>query len=191
MIKIKKNRRCLHIEISAPQWKNLPGLRRKLETATEAVLIALPPELKKAAEKSEFTVLLTSGREIKRLNSVFRGLDKPTNVLSFPYFSRSQLKAAVKERKGSCTVYAGDIAIAFECAFEESRQENKKLVDHVVHLLIHGILHLFGYDHNGCSSALVMERLERKIMSRLGLPDPYAPLVSPGNMIANKKRKKA
>jgi probable rRNA maturation factor len=110
-------------------------------------------------------VLLTDDAAIHRLNARWRGIDKPTNVLSFPPAANQQA-GAVKS--------LGDIAIAYETAAREAHEENgKPFADHLAHLAVHGFLHLLGYDHDTDTAAEQMEQLERVILARLGVPDPY------------------
>jgi probable rRNA maturation factor len=139
-------------------------------------LATLPSSLSKAAALGQMTVLLTHDREVQALNLDFRGKDKPTNVLSFPGFERPDLLRAAR---AGAPLYAGDIAVAYAFTSREAKAEGKKLLDHVTHLTIHGILHLYGYDHDTPARARVMEKLEKQIMATLGLPDPYAPISEP------------
>jgi probable rRNA maturation factor len=109
-------------------------------------------------------VLLTDDAAIRRLNAQWRDIDKPTNVLSFP---------AAPPLAGSSPRPLGDIAIACETTAREARQEGKPFADHLSHLSVHGFLHLLGYDHGSEAQAETMEQLERAILQRLGVPDPY------------------
>jgi probable rRNA maturation factor len=117
-----------------------------------------------------FTVLLTGDAAIRKLNRDFRGVDKPTNVLAFPQFEPSQLP---KKGKAKHTVYLGDIVLGYQYIVGETKKYNKVLINHISHLVIHGLLHLLGYDHTLEKDATRMERLEQKIMAALDLPDPY------------------
>ena len=108
-------------------------------------------------------VLLTDDASIRRLNAQWRHIDKPTNVLSFPPGARQQ---------GPVTSL-GDIAIAAETAAREATEEGKPFADHIAHLAVHGFLHLLGHDHDTDAAAEKMEGLERAILARLGVPDPY------------------
>ena len=108
-------------------------------------------------------VLLTDNAAIRRLNAQWRQIDKPTNVLSFPPASHQQ---------GPMTSL-GDIAIAYETTAREAQEENKPLADHLAHLAVHGFLHLLDHDHDNDAAAEEMEQLERVILARLGVPDPY------------------
>jgi len=109
--------------------------------------------------KGGFTILLSGDRKLRALNHDFRGKDKPTNVLSFP----------------GADGYAGDIAIAYGVTKKEAKAAAKNFADHAAHLVVHGVLHLAGYDHERPKDAKVMEPLEVKILGRLGVADPYAP----------------
>jgi len=108
-------------------------------------------------------VLLTDDASIRRLNAQWRHIDKPTNVLSFP--PGPQQQGPVKS--------LGDIAIAYETTAGEARDESKPFADHLAHLAVHGFLHLLGHDHETDATAEAMEHLERVILARLGVPDPY------------------
>jgi len=107
-------------------------------------------------------VLLTDDAAIRELNARFRGIDKPTNVLSFPAAPNDPARAL------------GDVAIAFETTAREASLADKPLAHHLSHLAVHGFLHLIGYDHDADAQAEKMELLERRILGRLGVPDPYA-----------------
>lgn len=153
-------------------WKTVRGLKPRLRKAVQATVESLPESLQGVAKRAQLTILLTSDAGIKRLNRDWRGLDKPTNVLSFPGHTKAQLG---RMKKGKTEVYLGDIAIAYQYVVAEAKRDRKLLLNHLVHLVVHGVLHLFGYDHVSSSAAMKMERMEKKIMSELGLPDPYDP----------------
>jgi len=108
-------------------------------------------------------LLLTDDAAVRRLNAQWRGIDKPTNVLSFP---------AAPGGAGDVKSL-GDIAIAYETTAREAQAEKKPFADHLAHLCVHGFLHLMGYDHESEAQAETMESLERVILARLGVPDPY------------------
>jgi phosphate starvation-inducible protein PhoH and related proteins len=106
-----------------------------------------------------FAALFTSNDAIKALNAQWRGKDAPTNVLSFP----------APETAGTL----GDIALAYETCAREADEQGKSLKDHATHLLVHGLLHLLGYDHEADDDAAEMEGLEKDILAGLGIADPY------------------
>ena len=118
---------------------------------------------------AELAVMLTDDAGIRTLNSNWRGIDKPTNVLSFP-----ALQPEGARRPGDAPRMLGDIAIAFETTRREADAEGKPFEHHLSHLAIHGFLHLIGYDHENDADAEEMESLETEILQQLGIPDPYA-----------------
>jgi len=150
------------------RWSRIPKLRARLEKAAAVTLTHLPKTLRFPWTA---TVMLTNDVAVRKLNRDFRGIDRPTNVLSFPQFDPSELTKKGKKLK---SVPLGDIVIAYQYIVVEAKKDHKILINHVTHLLIHGLLHLFGYDHMAEGEALRMERLEQKIMAKLGLPDPYS-----------------
>lgn len=109
------------------------------------------------ADSGEVAILLTDDAALAALNERFRGKAGPTNVLSFP----------------SAFGRGGDIALAFGTCAREAAEQGKTFAHHLQHLTAHGVLHLYGYDHETPIEAEVMEALERRVMSRLGAPDPY------------------
>ena len=109
------------------------------------------------------SVLVDDDARVRALNSQWRGIDKPTNVLSFPF----------PETKAGPDRLLGDIAISYETAAREAVAEHKTFRHHVAHLSVHGFLHLLGYDHESDDDADEMERLERTILARVDVPDPY------------------
>ena len=153
--------------IDDPRWRHIPHICAKLEKAAVLTLSHLPKAMR---FPSKITLMLSKDAVLRKLNHDFRGIDKPTNVLSFPQFSPAELTKLGKEK---AEIHVGDIAIAYQYVVAEAKKDNKILLNHTLHLMIHGILHLFGYDHISGNEAGRMERLEKKIMAELGLPDPY------------------
>ena len=158
----------LIFQIELSSWKRIPGLETRLQKAAHAALTHLP---KKFSFPATATVLLTGNAKIRQLNHDFRGMNKPTNVLSFPQYEPAQL-ARLGGKKD--TIELGDIALGYQYIVAEAKKDHKLLINHLTHLILHGLLHLFGYDHMTMVDAEHMEKLERKIMASLGLPDPYA-----------------
>ncbi|MFA6279311.1 MAG: rRNA maturation RNase YbeY [Bdellovibrionales bacterium] len=161
----------LHLIIESKPWGEIKGLKKRLEQATALTLAVLPERLLPAASRAQLTLLLTTAHAVQVLNRDYRGVDKPTNVLSFPQLER---RALLKEQAGQDPLYVGDIAVAYQVVLKEAKAEGKLPLDHLTHLLIHGILHLFGYDHDTPRRAQLMEKIEREVMATLGLLDPYA-----------------
>ena len=123
-----------------------------------------------ALERSaRVTLRFVGGPESRRLNAAFRRKDYPTNVLTFVY------DGSVDGRRRSRTTVplAGDIVLCVPVLKREARAGNRPLRAHCAHLLVHGMLHLQGYDHEDEGDAAAMERREREILARLGYPDPY------------------
>ena len=118
---------------------------------------------------AELAVMLTDDSGIRTLNCNWRGIDKSTNVLSFP-----ALQPTGPAGPDDAPRMLGDIAIAYETARKEADEEAKPFDHHLSHLAVHGFLHLIGYDHENDADADAMEGLEREILAQLGIPDPYA-----------------
>lgn len=114
----------------------------------------------------EISILLSDDRMVRNLNREHRGKDKPTNVLSFTGDDGPALPGS--------EVLLGDIVLAWQTVSAEARAQGKPVADHTSHLVIHGVLHLLGYDHERVEDATTMERIEVDSMARLGLPDPYS-----------------
>ncbi len=111
---------------------------------------------------AELAIVLSDDSAIRLLNRTWRGVDAATNVLSFP-----------TGRTGGDPLLIGDIVLAYETVAAEALAEGKPFADHLAHLAVHGFLHLLGYDHERKKDAEAMERLERDILLRLAIPDPY------------------
>jgi len=144
------------IQVADPRWRKVRGLATRLRRSAELALVR-----GKARRSSSLTILLASNERLKELNRNFRGLNKPTNVLSFPSDAKDD-------------VYLGDVALAYEVTAGEAKDNGKRLADHAMHLTVHGVLHLLGFDHQSVRAARKMEPLESEILCELGVADPYA-----------------
>jgi probable rRNA maturation factor len=133
--------------------------------ADATVRRAVDAAARMAGKFGTVAIMLTDNASIRGMNAQWRGIDKPTNVLSFPAGDASAIPGEV---------HLGDIAIAYETVAAESAAENKAFADHLAHLAIHGYLHLVGFDHETDAEADRMEHLETRILSSLGIADPYA-----------------
>jgi probable rRNA maturation factor len=149
----------LNIVIEDEAWKRVRGLKSLTEKAVDAALTA-------AAKNKEISILFADNVTLKNLNKDWRGKNKPTNVLSFP--ASKDLKLPRGQVKP-----LGDIALAFETVAKEAEASGKSLKDHTTHLIVHGVLHLLGYDHIDDADAAKMEAKEIRILKELGLADPY------------------
>jgi probable rRNA maturation factor len=149
---------AVDIIVDSKLWAAEPNaeeiVRRAIAQAADVV----------TAPDSELAVALTDDAAIRALNNQWRGLDKATNVLSFP---------APPSLQGDAPVHLGDIAIAYGTVAREAQAEGKPFAHHLAHLAVHGFLHLLGYDHESEPEAEAMEQQERAILARLGIPDPY------------------
>ena len=132
-------------------WRSHRGLQAKLLRAADSAR-------QSARLKGGFSILLADNKKLRALNRDFRGKDKATNVLSFP----------------SQGDYRGDIAIAYGVTKKEAKTTGKTFADHATHLVVHGVLHLIGYDHMTDEDAERMEHLETAILASLAIADPYA-----------------
>lgn len=124
------------------------------------------------AKPIELSILFCKDDKIKELNYDFRGKDYDTNVLSFPCFSSKELAFHLKA-KGKDACYLGDIAISLPVVAKEAGEQGKTMREHLLHMVVHGILHLFGYDHMNDKDAEEMEGMEIGILKKFGIPNPY------------------
>lgn len=157
----------IDILFDAPEWaKSKLSARRRVTEVLNLAWTTAPKRPKNVFP--ELTVTLTDDKSIKVLNRDYREKDKPTNVLSFPMFDKMS-----EIPNGAGEIPLGDIIIAFETIKRESIEQNKTLADHFTHMLVHGFLHLLGYDHIVDSDAEEMEALEVKILKKLSIANPY------------------
>jgi len=158
----------LDIDIEDP-WPAVPDWEALAARAAGAAA-RLAPEL--AHPRLAVSVLFTGDAEVHALNAEWRGKDKPTNVLSFPMLERSDLLDLAPDGPPELL---GDIALAHETCAREAADKGIALEDHAAHLIVHGLLHLAGYDHEtGEAEAQAMEALETNVLALMGLADPYA-----------------
>jgi len=150
--------------VVADCWQREPDSEAVIQRAVAAAAESVDDDVADA----EVAVMLTDDAGIRTLNSNWRGIDKPTNVLSFPALQPTAGAPADAPRM------LGDIAIAYETTRKEADDEEKPFDHHLSHLAVHGFLHLIGYDHEKDDDAEAMESLEREILAQLGIPDPYS-----------------
>jgi probable rRNA maturation factor len=144
-----------------------------LATRAIATTIATTPhgDLATGPATIEISIRLTSDDEAQTLNRQYRNQDKPTNVLSFPMVQPDLLDGLANTDDGE--VLLGDIVLAYETCAREADDRSIALEAHATHLIVHGVLHLLGYDHMTDAEAETMESIERDVLARLGLHDPY------------------
>lgn len=154
----------IDVMVQSPLWKRQPRAAATIRKAIRtAAIVASTPRV-------ELAIVLTHDSAIRALNRDWRGLDAPTNVLSFP----AQPARGRKPARQAQSVHLGDIVIAYQTMAREAKIEDKPFRHHLAHLAIHGYLHLLGYDHENDRDARTMERMEVKILARLAVPNPYA-----------------
>jgi probable rRNA maturation factor len=151
--------------VVADCWRSEPDAEAVIQRAIAAAAAAVEADV----DDAELAVMLTDDSGIRTLNSNWRGIDRPTNVLSFP-----ALQGEGARKPGDAPPMLGDIAIAYETMRREADEEGKPFDHHLSHLAVHGFLHLIGYDHENDADADEMESLETEILAQLGIPDPYA-----------------
>ncbi|PRY92657.1 putative rRNA maturation factor [Hasllibacter halocynthiae] len=146
------------VMIEDPRWAGLPAIA---EPAVQAALegLGLDPD------DHDVALLGCDDARIAALNARFRRRDGPTNVLSFPAADLAPGETPPEEM--------GDVAIAWDTCAREAEAQGKPFEAHVAHLVVHAVLHLAGHDHDSDGEARLMERLERRILAGMGVPDPY------------------
>lgn len=157
---------ALAVALNQPcsRWRReLPGAARLSVAAARAAVAGAGKPL---AAPTELSIVLGDDALLRRLNRLWRGRDKPTNVLSFPAEDGTP-------RAADAPLLLGDVVLAFETVALEARAQGKPPADHLRHLVVHGVLHLLGYDHVRAAQARRMEALEKTVLCGLGIADPY------------------
>lgn len=164
-------RLAVTVQVADPLWRRLlPAPAASVRRAARAVLCArsgAPRALDLTGRRIEVCVALADDRLVRQLNRRYRGLDRPTNVLSFSGLPRFARFAP------DIPLALGDIVLARETVAAEAAAQGKPVPDHLAHLVVHGVLHLLGYDHEEAGEARVMEELEIATLARLGIANPY------------------
>ena len=158
-------RASIPVAVLAPAWRErLPRVESLARSAAEACLGAAGHP----GGEVEISIVLADNATQQKLNRDYRGRDVPTNVLSF---ASSATGNGAGEAAGP--ILLGDVVLAYETVRREARDQGKPLPDHVSHLVVHGVLHLLGYDHEAEAEAEEMERIEVAVLDGLGVADPY------------------
>ncbi len=162
----------LEIAIDAdPEWDSSTGWDRLVRHAAEsAIAESVFPQLARSPRPVELSVRLTGDEEVRSLNAEWRGKDKPTNVLSFPQAEPKELGDLAIDGPD---VMLGDLVLARGVCEREAEEKAIPLRHHAAHLIVHGTLHLLGYDHQDDPAAQDMESREVRALARLGIADPY------------------
>jgi probable rRNA maturation factor len=150
-------------------WDSSKGWEALAQRAAEAAIAESAfPQLAKSLRPVELSVRLTNDAQVRALNALWRGKDKPTNVLSFPMAEADELEAIEGPE-----LMLGDVVLAKGVCAAEAHEKRVALEDHAAHLIVHGTLHLLGYDHADDRAANDMEAREVKALARLGIANPY------------------
>ena len=164
----------IHIELTREDpwpadtdWEALAtrAVRAAIEHTPHGCLLTTPALV-------EISVRLTGDDEVRTLNAQYRQKDKPTNVLSFPMV-QPDLIDTVSQNSDDGELLLGDIVLAHGVCTAEAQDKQVGVAEHATHLLVHGTLHLLGYDHMGDGEAEAMEEIERQALATLGIADPY------------------
>jgi probable rRNA maturation factor len=155
----------IQVTVDAPIWRQ--AVTNLDQICATAVLAAIRGSGALLQGSAEVSILLTDDARIQELNRDWRGKDKPTNVLSFPALTPGEVPPS------DMPFLLGDIVLAYGTVAGEAEAEGKPIADHLRHLLVHGVLHLLGHDHEAEDEAERMEALEVRVLEGLGVPDPY------------------
>jgi probable rRNA maturation factor len=154
------------VRVDAARWRRaVPGVSRVAMLAAKAAVAAAGKKGPYGKVGGEIVVVLADDATVRRLNRDYRGEDKPTNVLSFPL--------AGGPAAGDEAAPLGDVVLALETVLAEAKARGKRARDHTSHLVVHGVLHILGFDHQKDAPARRMEALETRILAGLGIADPY------------------
>ncbi len=166
----------IDIEVKSKKWLELKNIEKFIESQVIKILVKSPlVEFLNKKINFDLSISLCSNLQIRKINREFRGKDKPTDVLSFgnldeKIIQQSGLNKAIGTNK---YIFLGDIILGYEYISKEAKDYEKDFKNHLTHLLLHGILHLLGHDHEEEKMAKIMENLEIKILQELNINNPY------------------
>jgi probable rRNA maturation factor len=159
----------IEIASECPSWDRACPKAEALarEAGREALAGGMAPPRRAPAAPIELSIILADAVRQRQLNREFRGSDASTNVLAFPAWEPGV------EAPPGMPILLGDVVLAFETVQREAAEQGKSIGDHLSHLVVHGVLHLLGYDHMTAADADKMEALEVSILAKLGIANPY------------------
>ena len=161
----------LNVDIADDRWLNeLPEAEKFSAEIFDKIISTLSPKWLNEKKSVIINLSLNNDEEIRQLNAEFRQMDKPTNVLSFANLDDEEFEAYLIRND---EIELGDIIVAFETMLDQSKDQELSLHDHYCHILIHGILHLLGYDHMEAEEAKEMESEEIKLLELFNIKNPY------------------
>ncbi|SIN89227.1 probable rRNA maturation factor [Parasphingorhabdus marina DSM 22363] len=153
-------------------WGETINWQKLARSAVDNAMRLTPYQsLSQLSANLEVAIRFTSDDEVRKLNAAYRDKDKPTNVLSFPLVAQDMLGGLANTDDGE--ILLGDIILAKETCVNEAEEKQISVSDHAAHLIVHGTLHLLGYDHQNEADALTMEALETRALANLGIANPY------------------
>jgi probable rRNA maturation factor len=165
----------ISVSLEAGDWEAVVAdVEQRIETAARAAFDAAERPSVLDGAPAEMSLVLADDALVRTLNRDYRDKDKPTNVLSFALLDDLDDTDDDLARDEGMPILIGDVILAFETVQREAREQGKSVGDHLTHLVIHGVLHLLGYDHLSDPDADRMERLETSILARMGSADPYS-----------------
>lgn len=170
---IKENKKLvIEFEVQSLLWNEyIDAIKTHCEEISHYVFTILG--LYKIANSIEYSIILTQDNYIKTLNKQFRNKEQPTNILSFP-LEEIQANNFEQLKIHGDFVFLGDIIFSFETIYKESKEKNISFINHFMHLLVHGILHCCGYDHEEPNEAAIMEAKEVEILAHFKIRSPYS-----------------
>jgi probable rRNA maturation factor len=172
------------VTVLRPEWRApAPDIERRVRDAAAATICAARHQGSPSVPGPgpvEVSVALAGDAEVRALNHRYRGIDRATNVLSFAMADGAEPGPGADVGP----LLLGDVVLAYETLAREAAAQDKALRDHLMHLVVHGVLHLLGHDHAAAPEAARMERLETEILSGLGIANPYAERAGDGSAVA-------
>jgi probable rRNA maturation factor len=160
-------------------WKTQPKISQQIKLLFKNIIPKTPLQNiidNKKIKNLEISILLTNDQQIKSLNKDYCQKDKPTNILSFPLLNCKKVKNGNFKNLNLANdqLILGDMALSYQTIFMEAKEQNKIFDHHLAHLVIHGLLHLIGFDHEKKADAKIMEELEIRILADMNIRNPYS-----------------
>lgn len=175
-MKNAQNRINIDLVTKSKKWSAVKNIEKFVEkTCKELILLSEIKSFLKKENHLELSISLVSNAQIKKINHEFRNKNKATDVLSFPFLDEKLIHKIGFENatKSTPQLFLGDIVLAFEVINKEAIAAGKDFNHHLTHLLLHSLLHLIGYDHEKKKDAEEMEKIEIKILQKIGIKNPY------------------
>ncbi len=174
-----KNQIKVDVQIKSVEWSDIKNVKNFIKKICQNLICEteLKKFLKKKQNRIELSIALVSPSQIKKINYNFRGKNKSTDILSFSFLDEKLIRKigfenVVKSQFAEVAIL-GDLILSLEDLRKESLKSDKNFYEHLTHLLLHGILHLIGYDHENKNDAKIMEEIEIKILEKFKIKNPY------------------